>query len=128
MRRTAVRWLADPRSRGFSDALTYQWLGLDRLDFFQVNLEHHPRFDNSTKLAARYEIYETMAYSLRENDSVRNLLQSDYVIINGVVAEYYQLRDVTGNQYRRVKLPKDSPRNSSSMPMTVSSAVAAGVA
>ncbi len=105
-----TRLLDDPRSRGFSDAFTYQWLGLDRLDFFQVNLEHHPRFDNSTKLAARDEIYETMAYLLRENDSVRNLLKSDYVIINGGLAEYYQLRGVTGDQYRRVELPKDSPR------------------
>lgn len=105
-----TRLLDDPRSRGFSDAFTYQWLGLDRLDFFRVNLEHHPRFDNSTKLAARNEIYETMAYLLRENQSVSNLLRSDYAIINGVLAEYYELRGVTGDQFRRVTLPKDSPR------------------
>jgi hypothetical protein len=105
-----TRLLDDPRSRGFSDAFTYQWLGLDRLDFFQVNLEHHPRFDNSTKLAARSEIYETMAYLLQENHSVKNLLKSDYAVINGVLAEYYELRGVTGDQFRRVTLPKDSPR------------------
>jgi hypothetical protein len=62
-----TRLLDDPRARGFSDAFTYQWLGLDRLDFFQVNLKNHLRFDNSTKLTARDEIYETMAYLLREN-------------------------------------------------------------
>ena len=47
------RLLDDQRSRGVSDALTYQWLGLHRLDFFQVNLLKHRRFDNATKLAAR---------------------------------------------------------------------------
>ena len=46
-----TRLLDYPRSRGFSDAFTYQWLGLDRLDFFQVDLVKHRRFDNATKLA-----------------------------------------------------------------------------
>ncbi len=105
-----TRLLDSPRSRGFSDAFTYQWLGLDRLDFFQVNLEKHPRFDNSTKLAARNEIYETIAYLLRENRSIKNLLKSDVAVINAVLAEYYGIQGVTGDQFRPAKLASDSPR------------------
>jgi len=105
-----TRLLDDPRSRGFSDAFTYQWLGLDRLDFFQVNLLKHRRFDNATKLAARNEIYETVAYLLRENQSISNLLKSDFAIINGVLAAYYKIEGVTGDQFRRVTLPQGSPR------------------
>lgn len=105
-----TRLLDDARSRDFSDSFTYQWLGLDRLDFFQVNLQKHPRFDNSTRLAARSEIYETVNYLLRENLSVRNLLQSDFVVINAVLAEYYGMRGVSGDQFRRIGLPPDSPR------------------
>jgi len=105
-----TRLLDDPRSRGFSDAFTYQWLGLDRLDFFQVNLLKHRRFDNATKLAARNEIYETMAYLLRENQSIANLLKSDYAVINGVLAEYYQIAGVAGDRFRPFSLPKNSPR------------------
>lgn len=105
-----TRLLDDPRSRDLSDSFAYQYLGLDRLDFFQVNLEKHPRFDNSTKLAARNEIYETMAWLFRDNESVRHLLKSDYVIINGALAEYYRIRGVVGDQFRRVKVPADSPR------------------
>lgn len=104
------RLLDDPRSRGFSDAFTYQWLGLDRLDFFQVNLLKHRRFDNATKLAARNEIYETVAYLLREDQSISNLLKSDFAVINGVLAEYYNIEGVTGDLFRRVTLPQGSPR------------------
>lgn len=106
----ATRLLDDPRSRGFSDAFTYQWLGLDRLDFFQVNLLKHRRFDNATKLAARNEIYESVAYLLRKNESISHLLKSDFAIINGVLAEYYEIPGVTGDQFRRVSLPQGSPR------------------
>jgi hypothetical protein len=105
-----TRLLDDPRSRRFSDSFAYQWLGLDRLDFFQVNLLKHRRFDNATKLAARNEIYETVDYLLRENLSLRNLLHSDFVIINAVLAEYYQIPNVTGDQFRQVRLDPDSPR------------------
>ena len=105
-----TRLLDDLRSRRFSDSYTYQWLGLDRLDFFQVELLKHRRFDNATKAAAREEIYETMDFLLRNNLSVRNLLRSDFVVINATMAEYYQVRGVRGDKFRRVTLGADSPR------------------
>lgn len=105
-----TRLLDDLRSRRFSDSFASQWLGLDRLDFFQVNLLKHRRFDNATKLAARSEIYETVNYLLRENLSIRNLLHSDFVVINAVLANYYRIPDVTGDHFRQVRLAPDSPR------------------
>ncbi|MDB6074149.1 MAG: hypothetical protein JWO89_1789, partial [Verrucomicrobiaceae bacterium] len=88
----------------------YQWLGLDRLDFFQLNLVLHPRFDGSTKLAAKNEVYETFNYELRHNGSLRDLLKSDYVVINSVLANYYGIPGVKGDAFQKVALPKDSPR------------------
>lgn len=104
------RLLDDPRTEDLVHAFTYQWLGLDRLDFFQVDLQKHPRFDNSTKMAARQEIYATMAYLLENNESVRNLLKSDYAVLNATLAEYYQIPGVTGDEFRKVALPEASPR------------------
>ncbi len=104
------RLLDDPRSEAFVHAFIYQWLGLDRLDFFEVNRAMYPRFDDSTKLAARNEVYETFAYLLRQNASLRDLLKSDYVVINSVLARYYGIDGVTGDAFRKVPLPKDSPR------------------
>lgn len=104
------RLLDDPRSKDLVHSFTYQWLGLDRLDFFEVDLAKHPRFDNSTKAAAREEIYETLGYLFHENGSIRNLLKSDYAVLNATMAEYYEIRGVRGDEFRKVTLPQNSPR------------------
>jgi hypothetical protein len=67
-------------------------------------------FDASTKEAARSEVFETFAYLLRENRSARDLLKADYVVVDGLLAVYYGLQDVTGDPFRPVKLPAGSPR------------------
>ena len=104
------RLLDDPRSEGFIGAFIQQWLGLERIDFFQINRALYPRFDDGTKVAAKGEIYETIEHQLRHNASLRDLLKSDYVVINRVLAHYYGLAGVQGDGYEKVSLPKDSPR------------------
>lgn len=104
------RLLDDPRSEGFLTAFVHQWLGLDRIDFFEVNRALYPRFDTGTKVAAKGEIHETIAHILKHNASLRDLLRADYVVINRVLAHYYGIPDVKGDGYEKVSLPKDSPR------------------
>lgn len=104
------RMLADPRSRRFIEAFTEQWLGLDRLDFFQFNDALYPTYDLATKALSRQEIFETIGYLIRENLSLKNLLASEFVVVNGVLARYYGLDGVSGDEFRVVKLPAKSPR------------------
>jgi mono/diheme cytochrome c family protein len=104
------RLLDDPRSEGFLTAFVHQWLGLDRIDFFEVNRALYPRFDSGTKVAAKGEIHETIAHILKHNASMRDLLKSDYLVINRVLAHYYGIPGVKGEGYEKVSLPKDSPR------------------
>jgi cytochrome c553 len=106
----AERLLDDPRSKGFLEPFVYQWLGLHRLDFFEVNRTKFPEFDNSTRLAAKHEIYETHGHLLRTNGSLRDLLAADYVVVNNVLARHYGLDGVAGDHFRPVPLPADSPR------------------
>jgi len=105
-----TRLLDDPRSQGFTRPFVHQWLALDRLDFFEFNRELFPRFDNSTKLAAREEIFSTFEHILREGTSVRELLKSEYAILNPVLADYYGIAGVKGDTFQKVSLPKDSAR------------------
>ncbi len=105
-----TRLLDDPRSQDLVRGFIYQWLGMDRLDFFEVNRPKFPRFDDSTRLAAKNEVYETFAYILRHNASLSDLLQADYVVINRLLADYYGIPGVQGDAYHKVSLPKDSPR------------------
>ncbi len=104
------RLLDDPRSEGFLKAFTQQWLGLDRIDFFEINRALYPRFDTGTKVAARGEIDATLSHLLRHNASLRDLLKADYVVINRVLAHYYGMSGVVGQGYEKVALPPNSPR------------------
>jgi hypothetical protein len=104
------RLIADEKSRQFSSGFTHQWLGMDRLDFFQFDFRLHRGFDDSTKAAAREEVYQTMSCLLRENLSLRRLLKSDFVVVNGLLASYYGLEGVRGDAFRKVSLSADSPR------------------
>jgi len=38
------------------------------------------------------------------------LLKADHVIVNSLLANYYGIKGVTGDAYRKVPVPKDSPR------------------
>ena len=104
------RLIDDPRSTGFVVPFTHQWLGMDRLDFFRFNNVRYPAFDESTKMAARNEVYETVGYLLHHNESLRNLLKSDYVVINSLLANYYGIEGVKGDAYQKVSVPNGLPR------------------
>lgn len=104
------RLLDDPRSKGFLQPFSDQWLGMSRFDFFEVNRTLYPRFDTGTKVAAKGEVYETIDHLMRTNGSLADLLKSDYVMINRVLAHYYGLEGVKGDDYEKVMLPAGSPR------------------
>jgi hypothetical protein len=104
------RMIADPRSRDFVSGFTYQWLAMDRLDFFQFDFRLYHAFDDSAKSAAREEVYATLDCLLRENLSLKCLLKSDFVVVNGLLADYYGLDGVNGDEFRKVLLPAGSPR------------------
>ncbi|PHR89057.1 MAG: hypothetical protein COA78_36025 [Blastopirellula sp.] len=104
------RMLADPKAWEFISGFTHQWLNMERLDFFQFNYKLYPEFDESMKAAARNEVYHTIQTLLQEKRSIGELLKADYVVINDLLASYYEIENVTGSHFRKVKVPADSPR------------------
>lgn len=94
----------------FIRSFTHQWLQLERLDFFQFNFLLFPQFDESAKMAAREEVFQTFASLLKNGKGLGQLLNSQHVVINELMADYYQLANVDGAQFQRVKLPSGSPR------------------
>lgn len=104
------RMIADPKSHEFSTAFVHQWLGLDRLDFFRFNAQQFPDFDDSAKMAARAEVFETFASLLRRGGSLKSLLKSDEAVLNGLLANFYGIEGVSGDEFRPVSLPLGSPR------------------
>lgn len=112
LRQQVDRLIADPRSDEFVTGFVHQWLDMERLDFFQFDVNLYRDFDESTRAATRQEVYQSFAYLLRDSRDGRigKLLKSDYVFVNGLLATYYGIEGVAGDEFRKVKLPANSPR------------------
>ena len=112
LRQQVDRMIADSRSDEFVSGFVHQWLDMERLDFFQFDVKLHREFDESTRASARQEVYQSFSHLLRDPVKGRlgKLLNSDYVIINGLLATFYGIDGVSGDAFRKVKLPADSPR------------------
>ena len=112
LRKQVDRMIADPRANEFVSGFVHQWLHMERLDFFQFDTKLHREFDESVRASARQEVYESFALLLRDQKGGRlgKLLKSDYVMINGLLGTYYGIEGVTGDHFRKVSLPPDSPR------------------
>ena len=106
------RLIQDPRAHHFVSGLAHQWLDMKRLDFFQFDPREHREFDEGMRAAAREEVYQSILHLMRSKDQgqLQNLLKSDYVVVNGLLAVQYGLSGVEGDHYRKVSLPEDSPR------------------
>ena len=112
LRAEVDRMIADPRSEEFVAGFVHQWLHMERLDFFQFDTKLHREFDESVRASARKEVYESFALLLRDQERghIGKLLKSDYVMINGLLGTYYGIDGVSGDHFRKVSLPADSPR------------------
>jgi hypothetical protein len=112
LRQQVDRMIADPRSGEFVSGFVHQWLDMERLDFFQFDVNLHRDFDESTRAATREEVYQSFAHLLRDSTDGRigKLLKSDYVFVNGLLATYYGIEGVSGDRFQKIKLPADSPR------------------
>jgi hypothetical protein len=103
------RLLASPKAWRFITGFTHQWLGMERLDFFQFNPRLHPGFDDSVKHAARDEVFHTIRTILTENLPVSSLLKADFVVVNELLADYYGLQ-TNARGFHKVMVPSGFPR------------------
>ena len=87
------RLVQDPRSLRFADAFVSQWLGLDKFDVVEVDSKKFPHLTRDARKHLRKEPVYFFWHLLRENRPVSELIASDYVMANEVVANYYGLGD-----------------------------------
>ena len=104
------RLLADERADEFVERFVHQWLQMDRLGMFQFDGVQFQDFDNSVRENAREEIFQTVRYLIDHQLPLKNLLKSDFVVINDLLAGYYGIAGVKGPEFRKVPVPKDSLR------------------
>src|SRR5262249_4176855 len=105
------RMLADPRA---ADALvndfSAQWLNLRRVDEVVVDPDRYPNYDLSLMQALRRETELFVESTIREDRSVRDLLDADYTFVNERLARHYGIAGVYGSRFRRVTLANHDQR------------------
>ncbi|MFP6837230.1 MAG: DUF1592 domain-containing protein, partial [Pseudomonadales bacterium] len=105
------RMLADPKAKRFSKHFVRQWLGMQLLDYLDVDKRTYgKKFDATLKEAMQREPIAFFDEVLSTNSSVMDFLHADYAMVNDRLAEHYGLSDVRGRKFRRVSLDPASPR------------------
>ena len=110
LRRQVNRMLADPRSRSLVTNFAAQWLFLRDVETKEPDVYLFRDFDEGVRAAFVRETELFLDSILRENRSVLDLMTADYTFLNEPLAKHYGIPHITGSHFRRVTLPKGSPR------------------
>lgn len=129
------RMLKDPKSQALVDGFAAQWLQTDEFLDFQPDQKIYPQFYREHDPRLReYMAREPLAFFeevVRNDLSLLNFIDSDFVVVNEPLAKFYGLNMESFNgeppadavelvvkqdrrhrrfAFRRVELPKNSPR------------------
>ena len=111
LRRQVTRMLADPRSQSLVTNFAAQWLFLRDVETKEPDVYLFRDFDEGVRAAFVRETELFLDSILRaSNRSVLELLTADYTFLNEPLAKHYGIPQITGSHFRRVTLPKGSPR------------------
>lgn len=112
LRAETERMLADGKSRRFVEAFLDYWLDLRKIVATSpdANLYSDYYLDDLLEESALEETRSFFTELLREDLPARNIVSSDFAMVNERLAEHYGLPCVQGVALRRVQLPKDSVR------------------
>jgi mono/diheme cytochrome c family protein len=110
LRRQVTRMLADARSRSLVTNFAAQWLFLRDVETKEPDVYLFRDYDESVRAAFVRETELFLDSVLRENRSVLELVTADYTFLNEPLAKHYGIPRITGSHFRRVTLPKGSPR------------------
>ena len=98
------RMLKDPRSEALATNFAGQWLNLRSVQNVTPVPALYPNFDDPLRQAMRREVELFFDSIVREDRSVRELLNADYTFVNERLAQHYGIPNVTGSRFRRVTL------------------------
>ncbi|MEX2214167.1 MAG: DUF1592 domain-containing protein [Phycisphaeraceae bacterium] len=106
------RLLADPRSDGFVRPFVLQWLEMEQpITIASTSLKKQDfRFARNLKDSMREETLAYIARLFVENKPARELIASDWTMMNDALAIHYGYKGVEGGLLRPIKLRADDPR------------------
>ena len=101
------RMLQDSRASALVENFIGQWLYLRNVRTVAPDATQFPDFDDNLRHAFQRETELFVEHQLRDDLSVRELLQADYTFVNERLARHYDIPGVYGSHFRRVTYPDD---------------------
>lgn len=99
------RLLADPRSDAFVRRFVGQWLGLGQVGANPPAPDLYPGYDRHYETSIVAESQAFFAHVLRHDLDARNLIRSDFAVVNERLARAYGIPGVKGDHFRAVPVP-----------------------
>lgn len=110
LRAQVERMLRHPKSKAFTENFTGQWLSLRDINATTPDKTLYPEFDELLQWSSVRETHLFFEELLKNDLSITNFVDSDFALLNGRLAEHYEIPDVYGVDFRRVELKPEYHR------------------
>ena len=111
MEKQIERMLKSPKAKNFFQGFMAQWTHLKRFDSVGLDSKLFLHRTDGMIHSSKQEPVEFFKVLVHENLSASNLIDSDFVVVNGVLANKYGLsRHYNGDGFKKVSIPPVSPR------------------
>jgi mono/diheme cytochrome c family protein len=104
------RMLQDPKSRALVENFGGQWLELRKLESVKPDRERFPEFDEYLRQSMRMETELFFDDVMRKDGSILDFIDGKHTFLNERMAKFYEIRGVTGPQFRKVLLAGNTQR------------------
>jgi Protein of unknown function (DUF1592)/Protein of unknown function (DUF1588)/Protein of unknown function (DUF1585) len=104
------RMLNDSKAAAFTENFCGQWLDLRKIDDTAPDPALYPEYDDVLMVAMLKEPQLFFDEVLKNDLSLTNFVASDFTLVNGRLAKHYGIPGVTGQDFQKVTLPKESHR------------------
>ena len=101
------RMLVSPKADVFLTDFINQWADIRRFDEIDLPVK---LIRGGFQDSARRELSEFFKVLVRENRSVDNLIDSDFIVVDRQLAQHYGLKAEPGEGFQKVSLPESSHR------------------
>lgn len=108
--RQVDRMLDDPKVDRLVDSFARQWFRTETFTAFTPDRHLYRAYDDALAKSVTREPLEFFRYLMKHDESLLNLLDSDFLVLDERLAKHYGIDGVEGAEFRRVDRPTSSPR------------------
>lgn len=110
LRQHVERLLQQKTSERFITDFTDAWLNLRDMEFTMPDKVLFPEYDPFLRYSMVKETRSFFRELIQQNHRVRNIVNSDFAMLNSRMAQHYEIENVSGPDIRRVPLAPESVR------------------